>query len=59
MHHFLQASHFLTPTRFGICLRHLQGVIEYYLQHIKMTQALIDFKIAVFAQPRRRELERD
>jgi hypothetical protein len=54
MHTFLQASHFLTPTPFGISLRQLQGVLEYYLQGIKMTQELIDFKIKVFAQTTRR-----
>jgi hypothetical protein len=36
--------------RFGLCLRHLQGVLHRCLQNIKMRPALIDSKITVFAQ---------
>ena len=28
MHTFLQASHFLPPTRFGFCLRYIQEIID-------------------------------
>jgi hypothetical protein len=45
--------HFLTvtPTRFGAYLRKLQEVLYcFVLYHIKMTEALTDSKITIFAE---------
>jgi len=40
----------LTPTRFGLCPRLLQGVLDRFLQQIEMRPAVIDSKITIFAQ---------
>jgi len=50
MHNFCKLITFLTPTRFGVCPRYFQGVLDCFLQHIKMTYALTDSNITVFAQ---------
>jgi hypothetical protein len=46
---FCKLINLLNPTRFGVFLRHLQGVLD-LLQHIKITKALICSNITVFAK---------
>jgi len=50
MHIFCKLITYLTLMHFSICLRHLYGVLACFMQNNKMTQALIDCKITVFAQ---------
>jgi hypothetical protein len=47
MHTFL-GQLLLTPTRFGVCIRHLQEAHDCFLQSVKMPKALTDSESQVY-----------